>query len=87
MVPVASPAHHHDHAHGHSHDHSHDHGHSHGHDHSHAHHSHAHVHDAASPHPAQAAHWSILRMTMAARLAAALAVCAVLWGVVFLAMR
>jgi len=26
-------------------------------------------------------------MTMAARLAAALAVCAVLWGVVFLAMR
>ncbi|MGY2939255.1 hypothetical protein ACVWZ6_008857 [Bradyrhizobium sp. GM6.1] len=36
---------------------------------------------------AQAAHWSILRMTMAARLAAALAVCAVLWGVVFLAMR
>jgi hypothetical protein len=78
MVPAASHAHHHDHAHGHSHDH----GHSHGHD-----HTHAHVHDAASPHPAQAAPWSILRMTMAARLAAALAVCAVLWGVVFLAMR
>ena len=78
MVPAASPAHHHDHAQGHSHGH----GHAHGHD-----HSHAHVHDAASPHPAQAAHWSILRMTMAARLSAALAVCAVLWGVVFLAMR
>ena len=43
--------------------------------------------DDASPHPAQQAPWSILRMTMAARLAAALAVCAVLWGVVFLAMR
>ncbi|MGT2503649.1 hypothetical protein ACVOMS_28320 [Bradyrhizobium guangxiense] len=78
MVPAASHAHQHDHAHGHSHDH----GHSHGHD-----HSHAHVHDAASPHPAQAAPWSILRMTVAARLAAALAVCAVLWSVVFLAMR
>ncbi|AWL99107.1 hypothetical protein [Bradyrhizobium amphicarpaeae] len=78
MVPAASHAHHHDHADGHSHGP----GHAHGHD-----HSHAHVHDAASPHPAQAAHWSILRMTMAARLLAALAVCAVLWGVVFLAMR
>jgi hypothetical protein len=78
MVPAASQAHHSDHAH----NHSHDDGHSHGHD-----HTHAHVHGAASPHPAQAAHWSILRMTMAARLAAALAVCAVLWGVVFLAMR
>jgi hypothetical protein len=74
MVPAASHAHHHDHAPGH--------GHGHGHD-----HTHAHVHDAASPHPAQAAPWSILRMTMAARLAAALAVCAVLWGVVFLVMR
>ncbi|RTE90598.1 hypothetical protein [Bradyrhizobium sp. LVM 105] len=80
MVPAASPVHHHDHAHGHSH--AHGHGHGHGHD-----HSHAHVHDAASPHPAQAAPWSILRMTVAARLAAALAVCAVLWGVVLLAMR
>ncbi|MBR1132285.1 hypothetical protein [Bradyrhizobium iriomotense] len=80
MVPAASHAHQHDHAHGHSHGHSHDH--AHGHD-----HTHAHVHDAASPHPAQAAPWSILRMTMAGRFAAALAVCAVLWGVVFLAMR
>ncbi|MDD1534141.1 MULTISPECIES: hypothetical protein [unclassified Bradyrhizobium] len=80
MVPAASHAHHHDHAHGHPHGHSHAHGH--GHD-----HTHAHVHDAASPHPAQEAPWSILRMTMAARLAAALAVCAVLWGAVLLAMR
>lgn len=76
MVPVASPAHHHDHAHGHTHDR----GHSHGHD-------HAHVHDAVSPHPAQDAPWSILRMTMAGRLAAAVAVSAVLWGIVWLAMR
>ncbi|SFI96348.1 hypothetical protein [Bradyrhizobium sp. cf659] len=78
MVPAASHTHHHDHAHGHSHSH----GHSHGHD-----HTHAHVHDATSPHPAQAATWSILRMTMAGRLGAAVAVCAVLWGIVFLAMR
>ncbi|OPY99084.1 hypothetical protein A5906_25395 [Bradyrhizobium sacchari] len=80
MVPAASHAHQHDHAHGHSRGHSHDHAHGHA-------HAHAHVHDAASPHPAQAAPWSILRMTMAGRLTAALAVCAVLWGVVFLAMR
>ncbi|GLR87375.1 hypothetical protein [Bradyrhizobium iriomotense] len=78
MVPAASHAHHHDH----SHDHAHAHDHAHGHD-----HTHAHVHDPAAPHPAQAAPWSILRMTMAGRLGAALAVCAVLWGVVFLAMR
>ncbi|WP_370137794.1 MULTISPECIES: hypothetical protein [unclassified Bradyrhizobium] len=78
MVPAASRAHHHDHAHGNAHGY----GHAHGRD-----HSHAHVHDAASPHPAQTAPWSILRMTMAGRLAAAAAVCAVLWGVVLLAMR
>ena len=78
MVPAASRAHHHAHAHGHYHGD----GHSHGHD-----HTHAQDHDVASPHPAQAAPWSILRMTMAARLVAALAVCAVLWGVVLLAMR
>ncbi|MCG2627362.1 hypothetical protein L6654_12060 [Bradyrhizobium sp. WYCCWR 13023] len=85
MVPAASHTHRHDHAHGHSgrsYGHSHDHGHSHGHD-----HTHAHVHDAASPHPAQDAPWSILRMTMAGRLSAAIAVCAVLWGIVWLAMR
>jgi hypothetical protein len=78
MVPAASHARHHAHAHGHSHGD----GHSHGHD-----HTHTHTHDAAAPHPAQNAPWSILRMTMAARLVAALAVCAVLWGVVLLAMR
>jgi hypothetical protein len=80
MVPAASHTHHHDHDHGHLH--GHDPAHPHGHD-----HTHAHVHDAAAPHPAQAAPWSILRMTLAARLSAALAVCAVLWGVVILAMR
>jgi hypothetical protein len=61
------------------------HTHSHGHDH---HHGHAHhSHDPATPHPAQAAPWSILRMTVAARLAAAVAVSAGLWGIVWLAMR
>jgi hypothetical protein len=50
-------------------------------------HTHAHSHGPASPHPAQAAPWSILRMTVAARLAAALAVSAVLWAVVLTAMR
>ena len=61
------------------------HTHSHGHDH---HHGHAHLsHDSATPHPAQAAPWSILRMTVAARLAAAVAVSAGLWGIVWLAMR
>ncbi|HEY3890691.1 MAG TPA: hypothetical protein VGM00_01900 [Bradyrhizobium sp.] len=58
----------------HSHPHGHDHGHPHG-------------HGPASPHPAQAAPWSILRMTVAARLGAALAVSAALWGAVWLAMR
>ena len=56
--------------------------------HSHAHpHSHEHAHGPAPPHPAQAARWSILRMTVTARLAAALAVSAGLWVVVWLAMR
>jgi hypothetical protein len=62
-------------------------------------HSHGHHHDhrimatrttatiPAAPHPAQAAPWSILRMTVAARLAAAVAVSAGLWGIVWLAMR
>jgi len=58
----------------------------HSHDHGHA-HAHAHSHGPASPHPAQAAPWSILRMTVAARLAAALAVSAGLWAIVWLAMR
>ena len=78
MVSTASPAQHHDHSHADPH--------GHGHDHTHA-HVHVHVHGPAAPHPAQAASWSILRMTMAARLLAAAAVCAVLWGVVWLAMR
>jgi len=61
--------------HAHSHDHDHHHGHAH------------HSHDPATPHPAQAAPWSILRMTVAARLAAAVAVSAGLWGIVLMAMR
>jgi hypothetical protein len=60
------------------------HSHSHEHDHPHA---HAHSHGPASPHPAQAAPWSILRMTVVSRLGAALVVSAVLWAVVWLAMR
>jgi hypothetical protein len=64
------------------HDHSHDHhpGHSHP-------HGHVHSHGPATPHPAQAAPWSILRMTVAARLGAALLVSAGLWAVVLVAMR
>ena len=58
------------------------------HSHSHGHHpGHAHGHGPATPHPAQVAPWSILRMTVVARLAAALAVSAGLWGIVWLAMR
>jgi hypothetical protein len=67
-------------AHSHTHTHSHDHDHPHG-------HVHAHSHGPASPHPAQAAPWSILRMTVVSRLGAAVAVSAVLWSVVWLAMR
>jgi len=76
----------HAHNHDHSHDRDHDHGHDHDHDHSHV-HAHAHSHGPASPHPAQTAPWSILRMTVAARLGAALAVSAGLWAIVLLAMR
>jgi hypothetical protein len=57
------------------------------HSHDHAHHHHAHSHGPATPHPAQAAPWSILRMTVAGRLAAALVASAGLWAVVLLAMR
>jgi hypothetical protein len=61
---------------------------SHGHQHDHGHpHVHAHSHGPASPHPAQAAPWSILRMTVVSRIGAALAVSAALWVVVWLAMR
>ena len=61
---------------------AHSHPHSHGHD-----HAHTHSHGPASPHPAQAAPWSILRMNVVSRLVAALAVGAGLWVVVWLAMR
>jgi hypothetical protein len=71
------------HTHSHGQGHHDNHGHHHDHHHGHAHHS----HDPATPHPAQAAPWSILRMTVAARLAAAVAVSAGLWGIVWLAMR
>jgi hypothetical protein len=50
-------------------------------------HVHVHAHGPASPHPAQTAPWSILRMPVASRLFAALAVSAGLWAVVWLAMR
>jgi hypothetical protein len=59
----------------------------HSHVHDHAHHHHGHSHGPATPHPPQAAPWSILRMTVATRLAAALAVVAVLWAVVLVAMK
>ena len=61
--------------------------HTHSHDHSHHHHDHGHSHGPATPHPAQPAAWSILRMTVAARLGAAVAVIAGLWVVVLVAMR
>jgi hypothetical protein len=55
----------------------------HGHDHGPA----GHSHGSASPHPPQVAPWSILRMTVVSRVGAALAVSAVLWTIVWLAMR
>jgi hypothetical protein len=57
------------------------------HSHSHDHHAQGHSHGPATPHPAQTAPWSILRMTVMARLATAAAVSAGLWAVVWLAMR
>ena len=59
---------------------------SHPHSHDHA-HGHAHSHGPATPHPTQAAPWSILRMTVVSRISAALAVSAALWVAVWLAMR
>jgi len=50
-------------------------------------HDHGHAHGPASPHPAQPIPWSILRMTVMSRLAAAIAVGATLWVIVWLAMR
>jgi hypothetical protein len=61
-----------------SHSHTHEHGHG---------HVHAHGHGLASPHPAQPAPWSIMRMPVMARLGAALVVSAGLWLIVWLAMR
>ena len=55
--------------------------------HDHVHQHHGHSHGPATPHPAQAAPWSILRMTVAGRLAAAIGVSVVLWAVVLVAMR
>jgi len=52
--------------------------------HDHAGHTHTHSHGPASP---QVAPWSILRMTVASRVGAALAVSAGLWVIVWLAMR
>jgi hypothetical protein len=59
---------------------SHDHAHPHG-------HIHAHPHGPDVPHPAQVAPWSILRMPVLSRLAAAVAVSAALWTIVLAAMR
>jgi hypothetical protein len=60
----------------------------HPHHHAHSHpHSHTHSHGPATPHPAQAAPWSILRMTLVSRLGAALLVSAGLWAIVLVAMR
>jgi hypothetical protein len=49
--------------------------------------AHTHSHGPASPHPAQTAPWSILRMAAVSRLGAALLVSAGLWAVVLVAMR
>jgi hypothetical protein len=68
-----------------NHGHQHDQGHHHdpGHHHDHHHHS----HPPATPHPAQPAPWSILRMTVVARLGAALLVSTGLWALMVMAMR
>jgi len=60
-------------------DHRHDHqpGHAHGHSHS---------HGPASPHPAQSAPWSILRMPVVSRVAVAVVVSIALWAIVLLSM-
>ena len=50
-------------------------------------HPHSHDHDPLTPHPAQPAPWSILRMALAARLGLALAVSAAMWTIVLMAMR
>jgi hypothetical protein len=50
-------------------------------------HPHSHHHDPLTPHPAQPAPWSILRMTLPARLGLAVAISAAMWAIVLLAMR
>jgi len=50
-------------------------------------HSHGHTHGPASPHPAQIAPWSILRMAVLMRLAAATVLIVGLWAVVWLSVR
>ncbi len=46
-----------------------------------------HHHGVGAPHPADITPWSLLRMTFAARLGTAVAVCAGLWAMVLVAMR
>lgn len=48
---------------------------------------HVHLHGTETPHPAQPLPWSILRMTLAARLGAAFVAIAGLWAALLLAMR
>ena len=86
MVPTASQAHRHEQPRAHSHGPAASHGPAHETAHEIA-HAPPHAHGTSAPHPAQAEHWSILRMTVAARLIAAAAVCVVLWATVWLAMR
>lgn len=50
-------------------------------------HPHSHDHDHHTPHPAQTVGWSILRTSLAVRLAGAVAISAGLWAVIVLAMR
>jgi hypothetical protein len=49
--------------------------------------AHSHQHDPLTPHPAQPAPWSILRPALPARLGLALAVSALMWAIVLMAMR
>jgi hypothetical protein len=51
-----------------------------GHDHVHPHHGHRHA--PGTPHPAQAPHWSLIRSSLSARIAAAALVAAGLWALV-----
>ncbi|MBY0383049.1 MAG: hypothetical protein K2W78_14170 [Xanthobacteraceae bacterium] len=50
-------------------------------------HDHSHAHAPSAPHPPQPVPWSILRMSLASRLLAALAIAGGLWGMIALAMR